>query len=205
MVQTASTMLPLGTKAPGFLAAGHERQDRLAFRFRRCARAVGDLHVQPLSLREARRRRAGRTGQGLSASAAWPWWASTANDVDNYPGRFARQNGRGGEAARLHVPVSLRRRRRMWPRPIMPPARPTSTCSTADRQAGLSRSDGFQPAGQRHARDRRRPPRGDGRGVGRPARSRPTRRPVSAATSSGSRATSRTILDSPVAAGGKVE
>ncbi len=192
MVLTPSTMLPLGTKAPDFSLPNVDGKTRLAGRSRRRQGLSDRVHVQPLPVRDPRGR------------PSWPAWRSEYQKKGrrrcrhqrqrrrHAPGRLARADGARSRNARLHVSVPLRRDRRTWPKPITPPARPTSTSSTRTRQLAYrgqldsSRPDSGVPltgADLRAALDAVL--------AGKPA-SRPTRSPASAATSSGSPAASPT-------------
>ena len=85
MSLTPSTMLPLGTKAPRLPPARHEREDRLAGRFRQAQGAAGDVHLQPLPLRQARAPRAGPARPRLPGQRASPSSASTPTTRRSIP------------------------------------------------------------------------------------------------------------------------
>ena len=155
MVRTPSTMLPLGTKAPDFSLVNVDGRTVSLADFERSAGAAGDLHVQPLSVREAPGRSRSRSSQPSTWPRAWRWSASArTTSPTTRPTRPSRWSPRPKSAAT--VPLSVRRdagsgqgvSRRLHAR-FLPVRR--------RQQARLSRPVRRQPAGQRHPGHRRRP------------------------------------------------
>ena len=108
MVKTASTMLPLGTQAPDFSLPDATARG-LAGRFRRrpallvlfmCNHCPYVKHVAD---------GLAAVGARSTSRAAWPWSGSTRTTWRNYPDDSPGKDGRGSEAPRLHLPLSLRR------------------------------------------------------------------------------------------------
>ena len=191
MVKTASTMLPLGTKAPDFSLPDADGKTVSLADFAdapallvifMCNHCPYVKHVAAGLAELARDYQA----RGVAVVGI------NSNDVDSYPDDSPAQDGRGSRSsAATRSPICTTRRRR-WPRRIARPARPTSTCST--RTASWSIAARWIPAGP--AATFPSPARTSARRstpCWPASRSRPTRSPASAATSSGSRATSRIL------------
>ena len=187
MVQTASTMrLSLGGCA-GVFVAQRRRPDGVARRFRRRRGLAGDVYLQPLPVREAR----SPTGR------AWPRVQArgvavvgiNSNDVGSIRTTRRRRWPAKSSSAATRSRICWTRRRR-WPRPTGRRVRPTSSSSTAP-PAGLPRPvDPSRPGSAMPVTGQDLPrPR---RSAGRPAAASEQRR-AWAATSSGSRAASRSI------------
>ena len=188
MVLTPSTMLPLGTKAPDFSLVNVDGQTVSLADFAEapallvmfiCNHCPYVKHLADALAEFATEYQA----KGLAVVGI------NSNDVSSYPDDSPAQMKAEADRRGYRSRICLTRRKR-WPRRTARPARPSSTCST--RTASSCTGASSIPADREAAH--RSPARTSARPwtpCWRTSCPRPSSRRASAATSSGSRATSR--------------